>query len=80
MGSFQELLAADPELAAALSAAELAACFDAARTLRHVDAIYAKWLPGIGITALPARTAFQAAGLPAGALVMLDVVAAYPTD
>ena len=27
-----------------------------------------------------ARTAFQAAALPAGALVMLDVIAAYPTD
>jgi adenylosuccinate lyase len=39
-GSFQELLARDQELAAALSASELAACFDAARTLRHVDAIY----------------------------------------
>ncbi len=41
-GSFQDLLAADPELAAALPASELAACFDAARTLRHVDAIYAR--------------------------------------
>jgi len=47
---------------------------------KAVDAIYAKWLPGIGITALPARTAFAVAGLPHGALVMLDVVAAYPTE
>jgi adenylosuccinate lyase len=44
-GSFQELLAADPKLAAALSASELAACFDAARTLKHVDAIYARAFP-----------------------------------
>jgi len=41
-GSLQDLLAADPELAAALPSSELAACFDAARTLRHVDAIYAR--------------------------------------
>jgi adenylosuccinate lyase len=41
-GSFHELLAADPALAAALSPGELASCFDAARTLRHVDAIYAR--------------------------------------
>ena len=47
---------------------------------KAVDALYAKWLPGIGITALPARTAFAVAGLPHGALVMLDVVAAFPTD
>lgn len=40
--SFWELLAADPELAAALTPAELAACFDASRSLRHVDAIYAR--------------------------------------
>jgi len=45
LGSFQELLAADPELSAALRPAELAACFDAARTLRHVDAIYARAFP-----------------------------------
>ena len=45
---------------------------------KAVDQIYAAWLPGLGVTALPARTAFAAAALPAGALVMLDVVAAYP--
>ncbi len=44
-GSFQELLAGDAELAAALPSSELAACFDAARTLRHVDAIYARAFP-----------------------------------
>ena len=41
-GSFQDLLAADPEVAAALSPDALAACFDPARSLRHVDAIYAR--------------------------------------
>ena len=48
------------------------------KDFKAVDQIYAAWLPGRGITALPARTAFAAAALPAGALVMLDVVAAFP--
>jgi 2-iminobutanoate/2-iminopropanoate deaminase len=57
------------------------------KDFKAVDAIYAAWLPegitpkpGRGITALPARTAYAVAGLPAGALVMLEVVAAYPRD
>jgi 2-iminobutanoate/2-iminopropanoate deaminase len=50
------------------------------KDFKAVDAIYAAWLPGLGITALPVRTAFQAAALPAGALVMLDVIAAYPAE
>ncbi len=50
------------------------------KDFKAVDVIYAAWLPGLGITPLPARTAFAAASLPAGALVMLDVVAAFPTD
>ena len=51
------------------------------KNFKAVDVIYAAWLPGHGVTPpLPARTAFQAAALPAGALVMLDVVAAYPND
>ena len=58
---------------------------DQVKTLRPevfkaVDQLYAAWLPGLGVTALPARTAFAAASLPAGALVMLDVVAAFPVD
>ena len=48
------------------------------KDFKAVDQIYAAWLPGLGITPLPARTAFAAASLPAGALVMLDVIAAYP--
>ncbi len=50
------------------------------KDFKAVDQLYAAWLPGLGVTALPARTAFAAAGLPAGALVMLDVVAAFPVD
>jgi adenylosuccinate lyase len=44
-GSFRDLLAKDPEVAAVLSPADLAACFDAPRTLRHVDAIFARIFP-----------------------------------
>jgi 2-iminobutanoate/2-iminopropanoate deaminase len=50
------------------------------KDFKAVDVIYAAWLPGLGITPLPVRTAFAAASLPAGALVMLDVIAAYPVD
>ena len=50
------------------------------KDFKGVDAIYAAWLPGLGVTPLPARTAFAAAALPAGALVMLEVVAAVPKD
>jgi len=50
------------------------------KDFKAVDVIYSGWLPGRGITPLPARTAFQAAALPAGALVMLEVVAACPAD
>jgi 2-iminobutanoate/2-iminopropanoate deaminase len=50
------------------------------KDFKAVDQIYSAWLPGLGVTPLPARTAFAAASLPAGALVMLDVVAAYPSD
>jgi len=48
------------------------------KDFKAVDVIYAAWLPGKGITPLPTRTAFAALGLPAGALVMIDVIAAYP--
>jgi 2-iminobutanoate/2-iminopropanoate deaminase len=50
------------------------------KDFKAVDQIYAGWLPGLGITPLPARTAFAAASLPAGALVMIDVIAAYPIE
>ena len=50
------------------------------KDFKAVDVIYSAWLPGRGVTPLPARTACAVASLPAGALVMLDVVAAYPSD
>jgi len=50
------------------------------KDFKAVDQIYSAWLPGLGVTPLPARTAFAAAALPAGALVMLDVVAAFPVE
>lgn len=48
------------------------------KDFKAIDVIYAGWLPGLGVTPLPARTAFAALSLPAGALVMLEVVAAVP--
>jgi 2-iminobutanoate/2-iminopropanoate deaminase len=45
---------------------------------KAIDVIYAGWLPGLGVTALPARLAFQAGALPAGALVMMDAIAVVP--
>jgi len=45
-GTFESLLAADPELAAAIDREVLAACFDPQRTLRHVDAIYERAFKG----------------------------------
>jgi adenylosuccinate lyase len=45
-GSFQDLLAGDSEVAAVLTSFELASCFDASRTLKHLDAIYARAFPG----------------------------------
>jgi 2-iminobutanoate/2-iminopropanoate deaminase len=48
------------------------------KDFKAVDQIYSAWLPGRGVTPLPARTAFAAVALPGGALVMLEVVAAVP--
>lgn len=48
------------------------------KDFKAVDQIYSGWLPGQGVTAWPARLAFAALALPAGALVMIDVVAAVP--
>jgi 2-iminobutanoate/2-iminopropanoate deaminase len=44
-----------------------------------VDEVYVRWLPDDRIVCHPARTVFQAKALPAGALVMLDVIAAFPS-
>ncbi len=48
------------------------------KDFKAVDQLYAAWIPDRGVAPLPARTAFAVSGLPAGALVMVDVVAAYP--
>jgi 2-iminobutanoate/2-iminopropanoate deaminase len=50
------------------------------KDFKAIDAIYAAWLPSRDVTPLPACTACFVAGLPAGALVMLEVVAAVPRD
>ena len=50
------------------------------KDFKAVDRIYARGCRVSVITPLPMRTAFAAAALPAGALVMLDVIAAYPVD
>jgi 2-iminobutanoate/2-iminopropanoate deaminase len=50
------------------------------KDFKAVDVIYSAWLPGLGVTPLPARTAFAALALPAGALVMLEAVAAVPQN
>jgi 2-iminobutanoate/2-iminopropanoate deaminase len=48
------------------------------KDFKAIDALYAAWLPGLGVTPLPTRTSFGGLALPAGALVMMDVIAAYP--
>lgn len=48
------------------------------KDFKLIDRIYAEWLPGLGVTALPARTAFQAGALPHGALLMIEVTAVVP--
>jgi len=50
------------------------------KDFKAVDVIYSAWLPGLGVTPLPARTAFAALALPAAALVMLEAVAAVPQN
>jgi 2-iminobutanoate/2-iminopropanoate deaminase len=48
------------------------------RDFKAVDQIYAQWLPGRDRSPYPTRTAFQAAALPAGAKVMMEVIALIP--
>ena len=42
------------------------------------DQIYAQWLPDRDRSPYPTRTPFQAAALPAGAKVMMEVIALIP--
>lgn len=47
---------------------------------KAIDQIYAAWLPGDGVTPpKPARTAQEVSKLPAGALIMIEMVAAVPS-
>ena len=48
------------------------------RDFKAFDQIYAQWLPDRGRSPYPTRTAFQAAALPAGAKVMMEVIALIP--
>jgi 2-iminobutanoate/2-iminopropanoate deaminase len=50
------------------------------KDFKAIDKLYAAWLPSRDETPLPACTACVVARLPAGALVMLEVVAAIPRD
>ena len=47
---------------------------------KTIDHIYAAWLPDRGEAPYPVRTSFVAKELPAGALVLMDIIAAYPGD
>jgi 2-iminobutanoate/2-iminopropanoate deaminase len=48
------------------------------KDFKAVDQIYAEWLPGRDKSPYPARLAFQAAALPAGAKVMMQAIALIP--
>jgi 2-iminobutanoate/2-iminopropanoate deaminase len=48
------------------------------KDFKAVDQIYAEWLPGRDKSPYPARLAFQAAALPDGAKVMMEVIALIP--
>lgn len=48
------------------------------KDFKAFDQIYAQWLPDRDKSPYPARTAFQAAALPAGAKVMMEVIALIP--
>lgn len=49
------------------------------KDFKVVDQIYAEWLPDDRVACNPARRVFQAAALPHEALIMLDVVATFPS-
>lgn len=48
------------------------------RDFKAFDQIYAQWLPDRDKSPYPTRTVFQAAALPAGAKVMMEVIALIP--
>lgn len=49
------------------------------KDFKAVDQIYAEWLPDRGEAPYPVRTPLQAVALSAGALVMMEVVALFPS-
>jgi adenylosuccinate lyase len=53
-GTFQDLLAADPEVKERLPRADFEALFDPGFFVRHVDAIYARVFAAEGAAASPA--------------------------
>src|SRR5262245_10804028 len=48
------------------------------KDFKAFDQIYVQWLPDRDRAPYPTRTAFQAAALPAGAKVMVEVIALIP--
>jgi adenylosuccinate lyase len=69
-GPFRDLVAADPEIAAALSAETIAHCFDVEPYLAHVDETYRRLglstsPTEVGVTAQPSMLAVEA-GLAGG--------------
>ena len=48
------------------------------KNYKVIDHIYASWLPDRGVSPYPVRTSLVATELPAGALVLMDVIAVYP--
>ncbi len=48
------------------------------KNYKVIDHIYASWLPDRGDAPYPVRTSLVAKELPAGALVLMDVIAVYP--
>lgn len=48
------------------------------RDFKAFDQLYAQWLPDRDKSPYPTRTPFQAAALPAGAKVMMEVIALIP--
>ncbi|MDF1695934.1 MAG: RidA family protein [Saprospiraceae bacterium] len=49
------------------------------KNYKVIDHIYAAWLPDRGEAPYPVRTSLVAKELPAGALVLMDVIAVYPS-
>ena len=67
--------------AAGCTPADIVKVTFAMTTIDHfvpADHVYSAWLPPRDVAPYPVRTAFVAAGLPAGALILIDVIAICP--